>query len=120
MEPLQRHHYNMKCGFGGDAKRLDNAGTLYSALSPEDKKALAEGFGGSVAQLYQQLDFHRLPAHQFSRVRRGRRRHKSLQGHRAPVHHQPEDGATAGHNLPAARAAGENDHAEMQVDLLQL
>jgi hypothetical protein len=59
LAPLQRHHYNMKSGFGGDAKRLDNAGTLYSALSPEDKKALAEGFGGSVAQLYQQLDFQR-------------------------------------------------------------
>ncbi len=42
----QRHHYNMKNGFGRDARRQDaaSAGDLYDSLNDEYRETLADGF----------------------------------------------------------------------------
>lgn len=49
----QRHHYNMKHGFNGDADRTDaTAGDLYAGVSPEARRALAHGFGVDIAELF--------------------------------------------------------------------
>jgi hypothetical protein len=49
----QRHHYNMKHGFTGDADRADaTAGDLYADLDPSTQRALAPGFGGNIAELF--------------------------------------------------------------------
>jgi hypothetical protein len=49
MRDEQRHHYNMKEGFDGDAGRRDaTAGQLYDALSDSDRRLLADGFGRDV------------------------------------------------------------------------
>ncbi len=53
MSELQRHHYNLKSGFDGDARRQGpGAGDLYSTVSAVDKRALASGFGASIAELF--------------------------------------------------------------------
>ena len=49
----QRHHYNMKDGFDGDAGRTDaSAGDLYADLPRGAQQALAHGFGSYIAQLF--------------------------------------------------------------------
>jgi hypothetical protein len=49
----QRHHYNMKRGFAGDVGRTDaSAGDLYANVSPQDRQALAPGFGNDIAALF--------------------------------------------------------------------
>lgn len=53
MTDKQRHHYNMKHGFAGDADRTDaTAGDLYAGLHPSTHRALAAGFGGNIAELF--------------------------------------------------------------------
>lgn len=53
MREDQRHHYNMKKGFDGDARRTDaNAGQLYDDLSGDDRRELAPGFGPNVNDLF--------------------------------------------------------------------
>jgi hypothetical protein len=53
MRDEQRHHYNMKEGFDGDAGRPDaTAGQLYDSLSDGDRRTLARGFGPHVNDLF--------------------------------------------------------------------
>jgi hypothetical protein len=50
----QRHHYNMKHGFRGDADRADgSAGTLYDDVSEESRRTLGSGFGSDIGDLFQ-------------------------------------------------------------------
>lgn len=53
----QRHHYNMKGGFEGDAARIansaDSPGTLYDDVPDESRRTLATGFGVDIGDLYQ-------------------------------------------------------------------
>jgi hypothetical protein len=50
MRTDQQHHYNLKAGFDGDAKRTDrsNADGLYTGLEATVKGLLAHGFGEEV------------------------------------------------------------------------
>jgi hypothetical protein len=49
----QRHHYNMKRGFEGDAQRTDaTAGDLYANVSQAARQVLAHGFGSDIAELF--------------------------------------------------------------------
>lgn len=54
----QRWHFNMKKGFQGDSRRDDweRCRDLYDSLNerPEDRRALEKGFGGTLADLYQE------------------------------------------------------------------
>jgi hypothetical protein len=52
----QRYYYNMKGGLGRDTNRddIENAKDLYTGLSEGTQNALESGFGGSIAELYQQ------------------------------------------------------------------
>lgn len=63
LEPLQKHHFNLKKGFRGDVRRIKNAqkkglndgpGDLYSNLSDERKKQLAEGFGAELRERFKE------------------------------------------------------------------
>jgi hypothetical protein len=50
----QRHHFNMKGGFSGDASRTDaSAGDLFDDVADEDKDALSNGFGSQIGDLFQ-------------------------------------------------------------------
>jgi hypothetical protein len=56
-EAGQRAHFNMKEGFGGDARRAHEVGNLYDVgLSVKARDALREGFGNDVATLYQEYE----------------------------------------------------------------
>lgn len=49
----QRHHFNMKKGFRGDARNhRASAGDLYAGIPPEDLAALGDGFGPEVGALF--------------------------------------------------------------------
>ena len=53
--PEQRHHFNLKKGFEGDRKRIDNGemdGGLFDDVSEVDKIALNKGLGQNLAELY--------------------------------------------------------------------
>ena len=53
MQPLQRHHFNMKHGFASDESRTDaTAGTLYYDVTDQNKAALRNGFGTNVGGLF--------------------------------------------------------------------
>lgn len=53
MQPLQRHHFNMKGGFAKDEARRDaSAGTLYDDVTDEDRMVLRHGFGTHVGGLF--------------------------------------------------------------------
>jgi hypothetical protein len=50
---VQRHHFNMKEGFSGDAARMDaTAGDLYDGVPDADKVVLSTGFGRDIAELF--------------------------------------------------------------------
>lgn len=54
MQDEQRYHYNMKGGFDADAERTDaTAGALYDGVPDEDRRALAEGFGRNISDLFE-------------------------------------------------------------------
>jgi hypothetical protein len=49
----QRHHFNMKGGFEGDARRTDaSAGTLYDDVADPTRRALRHGFGPEIRRLF--------------------------------------------------------------------
>ena len=53
--PEQRHHFNLKKGFAGDSKRIENGekdGGLFDDVSETDRVALNHGLGPSLAELY--------------------------------------------------------------------
>lgn len=53
MQPVQRHHFNMKRGFAGDEARTDaTAGTLYDDVTDKDRTVLTNGFGTTVGALF--------------------------------------------------------------------
>jgi hypothetical protein len=56
MTSEQRYYYNMKGGLGRDTNRddIENAKDLYTGLNEDTQNALESGFGGSIAELYQQ------------------------------------------------------------------
>jgi hypothetical protein len=49
----QRFHYNMKKGFEGDRATVALAGDLYDDVGEPSRKALANGFGTSIGDLFQ-------------------------------------------------------------------
>ena len=54
LSPEQRYHYNMKYGHLGDARREDRESgrALWHGLDEQARRALDEGFGGSIADLF--------------------------------------------------------------------
>ena len=53
--PEQRHHFNLKKGFSGDRKRIENgetAGALFDDVSEADKLILERGLGQDLAEMY--------------------------------------------------------------------
>lgn len=57
MEPVQRHHYNMKRGFQGDQKdQSQEIPELFGDL-PKREPELRIGFGPDIGKLYQEFDF---------------------------------------------------------------
>jgi hypothetical protein len=51
---VQRHHFNMKGGFSGDAARADaSAGDLFDDVADESRDLLSNGFGSQVGDLFQ-------------------------------------------------------------------
>lgn len=56
MGSAQRHHFNMKAGFMGDAERTDELGNLYDGVPTADRTALANGFGQQIASLFDSGD----------------------------------------------------------------
>jgi hypothetical protein len=54
LKPEQRHHYNMKDGFKGDANRSDkdDANALYEDVPLQSRRILADGFGMDIALLF--------------------------------------------------------------------
>jgi hypothetical protein len=54
LNPLQRHHFNMKEGFNGDRKRSSEVGNLYDDLDALTKQHLTSGFGENIAKLFKQ------------------------------------------------------------------
>lgn len=68
LAPPQRHHFNMKSGFAGDAHRPNEVDTatqaeveaLFSAppVSEQDRAALERGFGEGIAELFQPDEAH--------------------------------------------------------------
>lgn len=54
LRDMQRHYFNMKGGFAGDAGRVDaSAGHLYDDVRDADKVVLAHGFGSQIGGLFQ-------------------------------------------------------------------
>ena len=62
LKPEQRHHYNMKEGFKGDANRSDkdDANALYEDVPLQSRRILADGFGMDIAMLFD-AEKHPLP-----------------------------------------------------------
>jgi hypothetical protein len=54
LKPHQRHHFNMKKGFQGDAQHSTKVGNLYEDLDALTKQRLTSGFGGKIAELFKQ------------------------------------------------------------------
>ena len=59
LTPAQRHHYNMKHGFSGDANRLDRCrvGDLYDGLDEDTRSALDHGIDRDIAGLFRERLF---------------------------------------------------------------
>lgn len=62
LKPEQRHHYNMKEGFKGDANRSDkdDAKALYEDVPLQSRRMLADGFAMHIAMLFD-AEKHPLP-----------------------------------------------------------
>lgn len=54
LRPEQKHHFNMKIGFEGDAQRIDasSAGDLYDDVPASVRSTLKRGFGSNIGELF--------------------------------------------------------------------